>query len=41
MRITIGMRAFLLPFFVIVGAAAPITVDSKSLLVSVDAATCR
>ena len=27
--------------FVIVGAAAPNTVDTKSLLVSVDAATCR
>src|SRR5450759_1001792 len=41
MRVTTGVRAFLLPFFVIVGAAAPITVDTKSLLVSVDAATCR
>jgi hypothetical protein len=29
------------PGFVIVGAAAPITVDTKSLLVSVDAVTCR
>src|SRR5665811_296367 len=41
MRNTTGVRAFLLPLFVIVGAAAPITVDTKSLLVSVDAATCR
>src|ERR1035437_6367017 len=41
MRNTTGVRAFLLPLFVIVGAAAPISVDTKSLLVSVDAATCR
>jgi hypothetical protein len=41
MRNTTGIRAFLLPLFVIVGTAAPITVDTKSLLVSVDAATCR
>src|SRR5664280_671466 len=41
MRLTTGMRAFLLPLFVITAAAEPITVDTKSLLVSVDAATCR
>src|SRR5450759_4077592 len=41
MRNTTGVRALLLPLFVMVGAAAPITVDTKSLLVSVDATTCR
>ena len=41
MRNTTGMRFFLLPFFVMMAAAAPITVDTKFLLVSVDAAACR
>ena len=47
MKTRIGIRVFILLFVVaifqgaLIGASAPIAVDTKNLLVSVDAANCR